>query len=432
MNLLEKMELFFDKNIILNKSNNIIYKLNKPIFKKCVLNVDQEYEGGCNNYHTIIKNNNYKLYYRAVKHDLWDDYENKIINKNARLGKDEEFSIAESDDGLIFNKKKCLTHLKENNFLKKENFCHNFYPYFNKNLNNYLGISGINKKNNGLFLFNSKDGIIWNKKNLVLNQTHILPGFNHLNHFDSHNSLFYNNYDNYYYIYLRDNQHKPFERRFVQYTKSKDLINFEKCKSIHILNKNIEQLHFYVFNAFLYNNYFIAIPTISSSIPTEKNSNMLLYSLDGENWNILNENFFNINNNNYCIVSNIVESLDNNELYFYLNLNSGFKNHHIDCYSIKKDRFCEINCKEDGYIETKLIELNNETIYVNFETFNNGWLEIDIIDKNKKQILKSKKLNGNKIYEKIIWDISNIIFKKDKYYLKFTLFNSSLFSFKYY
>ena len=52
--------------------------------------------------------------------------------------------------------------------------------------------------------------------------------------------------------------------------------------------------------------------------------------------------------------------------------------------------------------------------------------------KNVTPLLKSKKINGNKIYEKIVWDISNIIFKKDKYYLKFTLFNSSLFSFKYY
>ena len=55
MNLLDKIELFFDKNIILNKSNNIIYKLNKPTFKKCVLKVDQEYEGGRDNYYTIIK-----------------------------------------------------------------------------------------------------------------------------------------------------------------------------------------------------------------------------------------------------------------------------------------------------------------------------------------------------------------------------------------
>ena len=159
---------------------------------------------------------------------------------------------------------------------------------------------------------------------------------------------------------------------------------------------------------------------------------MLLYSLDGEKWTILDENFFNINDNLYTITSNIVESFDNTELYFYLDINTDFKNHHIDCYSIKKDRICEIICKENGYIETKLIELNNDNIYVNFETFNNGWLELDIIDKNKKQILKSKRLNGNKIYEKIEWDISNIIFKKDKYYLKFTLFNSSLFSFKYY
>ena len=432
MNLLDKIELFFDKNIILNKSNNIIYKLNKPTFKKCVLKVDQEYEGGRDNYYTIIKNNNYKLYYRAVKHDVWKDYENKIMSENARLGKDEEFSIAESDDGLNFNKKKCLSHLKENICLKNEKFCHNFYVYFNKNLNNYLGISGSNRVNKGLFLFNSNDGIIWKKKHLILNDSHILPGFNHTNHFDSHNSLFYNNFDNYYYIYCRDNQYKPFERRFVQYTKSKDLINFEKCKSINILNKNTGQLHFYVFNAFLYNNYFISIPTISSSIPTQKNSNMLLYSLDGEKWNILDENFFNINDNHYTITSNIVESFDNTELYFYLDINTDFKNHHIDCYSIKKDRICEIICKENGYIETKLIELNNDNIYVNFETFNNGWLELDIIDKNKKQISKSKRLNGNKIYEKIVWDLSNIIFKKDKYYLKFTLYNSLLFSFKYY
>ena len=62
----QKIELFFEQKIILNKSDNIKYIINKPKFKKKIFSITENYEGGGESYFTILENNNnHYLYYRG-------------------------------------------------------------------------------------------------------------------------------------------------------------------------------------------------------------------------------------------------------------------------------------------------------------------------------------------------------------------------------
>ena len=424
-------EIFFDKLIIKKKSNNIKFDINIPKFKQAVLKNDQSYEGAANGYYKIHKSNNkYQLWYRGVCKDPWEDIKKKKNNSTQSITPFEEICYTDSDDGLHFTHKECLTHKNENKIIKQENFCHNFFPYFDPKNKKYIAISGTGIFNNGLFLFESKDGIIWNKIKKIVKPEDILPGWRHRNHFDSHNSMVYNLHDGYYYLYIRDNQSKQ-HRRFIQFTKTKDFNTFSKMKNITIHEDDKEGI--YNFNVFMYpdSKYFIALPCISNhSDLTQKLSNKLLYSLDGENWHYFSKKFIHLSSS-YFIANNVVYSNDNIEMYIYLQNHWSSKNNCLDCYSIGKDRISKIICKDEGFIQTNLINLTNNNIIINYKCINeNGWIQLLLIDSKNNIFYESIKYKGNEHNKKIDWN-NSIDFKNNKYYIKFIMYDCNLYSFSY-
>ena len=123
-------EPIFNKNIIKEKSDNINFEINIPIFKKTVLKNNKPYEGSGNAYYKIIKNNNnYKLFYRGINKEIWN---NNIKIDTHKITNSEQLCLAESNDGLNFNKKICLSQQIKNKFMKTNNFCHNFFPFFDE------------------------------------------------------------------------------------------------------------------------------------------------------------------------------------------------------------------------------------------------------------------------------------------------------------
>jgi len=445
-------EIFFNKDIIKEQSENIIFNINIPKFKQTVLKVTKPYEGGGNSYYKVIKNNDgYKLFYRGLNyHDCYN-------GRTEDMQPYEKICLAESLDGLNFDKKICLSEKDGNHDLN--NFCHNFFPHFDgvfrkldpasslpgqafrgsaEITNQYIGISGTGKYNNGLFLFNSENGIDWVNQKKIVNPSDLLQHYCHDNHFDSHNSIVYNKFDGYYYIYIRDNL--P-HRRFIQFTKTKDFINFLPMKNITIRDDENEQL--YNFNVFMYPNsyYFIALPLVHHyNSKIEKTSTKILYSIDGENWVCLSKNFLCVENLEeleklYLFVNNIVESIDNTKLYFYVqnNLYSN-ENNCIDCFEIDKNRIGKISCldNKEGTILLDLIFLKNNIMNINYETFENGWIIIEIINSEYETILTSSKLTENELNKRVEWiDENKNNFDSNSYYIKFTIFNCNLYSFSY-
>lgn len=422
-------EIFFNKDIIKEKSENINFDINIPRFKQNVLKVTEQYEGGGNCYYKVIKNNNeYKLFYRGLK------YHNCRNSRTEDMKPFERICLAESLDGLNFINKICLSKKDGNKDLN--NFEHNFFPYFDEKNNQYIAISGTGIYNHGIYLFNSNDGINWTLKKKIIDPSNIIKRTGHLNHFDSHNSIVYNKFDEYYYIYIRDNIPG---KRYVQYIKTKDFINYTPSKHIKIKDDTGEGI--YNLNVFMYPNsyYFIALPLLSKNA-SDKISNQILYSIDGENWNYLSKNFYCVENVNelkklYFFVNNIVESLDNTKFFFYV-LNNYYSNENncIDCFEIDKDRISKISCLngEEGTILLDLIFLKSNIMNINYETFESGWIIIDILNSENETILTSSKLAGNELNKRVEWiDGDKNSLESNFYYLKFTMFNCNLYSFSY-
>ena len=82
------------------KSDDIYFKYNKPKLIKTVLKNDFPWEGECNGYYSIIKDNNniYKLYYRANKCSIRTGHEESTPYNL--------LCVALSVDGINFEKPK--------------------------------------------------------------------------------------------------------------------------------------------------------------------------------------------------------------------------------------------------------------------------------------------------------------------------------------
>lgn len=423
-------EPFLYKNIIKDKSDNIIYDINQPIFEKIVLEPDKSHEGASNGYYTImLVNNEYKLYYRSISLDTYKNAEKTEFYSTPEYTSYECFCLAVSNDGLNFKKKNYdiieYNNSFNNNILKHDLFCHNFFPYYIEFQNKYIGISGTRNYNGGLHLFESYNGINWICVKMILNENYLLEGWWHSNHFDTHNCIIYNKKDKYYYIYVRDNKQN---NRFIQYTKTEDFNIFAKCENIKITD--IDNLTIYSPGIFEYKNtnYFLSLPTIKGCDDFIKVTKILLVSVDGINWEKIN-NYPLFDESNRMIVSGMVESLDKKKLYIYTHENLYEKNNCIKCYSFEINRINKITSINHGFITTNLIKLINNIIYVNFGTFDNGYIIIEIYNQSNELILNSYKISGNEYNYFINWE-NNLDINEDCY-IKFNMYNAYLYSFSY-
>ena len=438
------VEPFLDINIIKEKSDNINIIFNKPTREKIVLSNTKEYEGECNGYYTILYDFEYKLYYRAVNHNVFKNAEKTEYYTSADLQPYECFCLATSKDGLNFEKNDLYTYnykgSTNNNILKFDNFCHNFFPYYVKDKNIYYGLSGTEVYNNGLYLFESCNGINWNIKKKIMEEKDLIPNWKHINHFDSLSNIVYNKNDNYYYIYVRDNKESY---RFVQYIKTNNFVEFTKSENI-IINKN-DIFEIYAQNIYNYpnSNYLISIPTTRHNHPKYdscyyfhdiKKADKMMVSKDGHNWKIITNNIFNNidNDNNTFSVNGMVQSVDNKKLYIYNHEDFGTSNNNIVCYSFEYNRLMNIYCDSDGHILTNPIYLDDYNITINCLTKENGYIVVYLINENNNVVMLSDEIYNNSIDYHIKWISPIDNFKKGYYNIKFRLINSHLFSFSYY
>ena len=408
---------FFENNIILEKSNNIYVDKGKNFLlsKKNVYKLTNNYDGYWNYYFSIYKINKYYiLFYRFIKnHD-----KNNHNNSN--------FAYSLSSNGIEF--------INQDIIIKNDVHAHNFYPYFFKN--KILGLGGTYKYSNGLDLFEYKNNSFKLRKKNIINKKNMLSTEWHPygNHFDSLNTINYHNKT--FYIHARYNTYER-PKRQAQLFKTKNLINLSKSKICCYKNKNnkVIKKSFYYPGVIEYKNtiYNLSIPTYfinhcnfycNSLFYTKKNDQLNFYEL--------NKLYL---NKNCSFVNGMVPNSKNTKYLIYVVNNYGNKNLNIDCFSIEKDRFKCISCKELGYFKTKINNnfsvkkiINN--FFVNFESFDEGYINIQIVDCNNKIIYKSNNINGNHLNYKIKF---NNIIKLNNYknlYFLFNISNSSIYSYK--
>ncbi len=419
-----KVEPFLHPSSIEKKTDNIVQTMLSPVLeKKSVLNVTEKHEGAGNGYYIILKyKNEYRMYYRAIAHDVWKNENKTEWFSTEELAPHECVCLATSTDGLNFVKGNYAN--SSNNIIKKDSSCHNFFPFYSDRDKKFYGLAGTNIFNKGLYLFISEDGYKWTHRKIV-DPKDILKGWRHHNHFDTLNCMIYNENEDLFYLYLRHNDPNI---RLIQYTTTKDLKTLSPFKLLNI--KDEGKTNYYTPGIHNYPNsdYYIALPTIAVDWNIKKNCSKLMVSNNGKDWLFVNNNFF--NSSNKMDVNGVVSSVDNKKLYFYTHENAKDRDNRIDCYSIGKDRLQKLYCTENGEIIVKKKLISNK-LKINFETYDNGFIQVFIKCNCSSILCISKKLIGNQTEHEIEWHIEKNIEEIMECNIIFILNNASLFSFYY-
>lgn len=435
-NISFECEPFLCRDIIKEKSDNILFTVLKPKFEKVVLTQTEYHEGLSNAYYTIIKvNDKFLMYYRGLDHDTYMNKSKTSYYSTEYLQPYEHLCLAESDDGLNFVKnnfnKVMYKKRNDNNILMHNNFCHNFFPYYDKKQNKFIGISGTGFYNNGIYLFESINGIDWIQQNRIVSSNDILSNWCHNNHFDSHNNIIYNKTDDNYYLFVRHNNRNY---RSVQIFRTQNLKNVSSPKEIEVENFNMNN-QIYSPCVFEYPNsrYILSMPSTGSD--KYKNCDSLLVSSNFEKWKAITNQLFegNFTKDRMC-VNGLVISNDNLKMYLYVNENCFEENHNISCYSFEINRIQQIKCVDNGFISI-ICNLKNSNLILNYETFDdNGYICVEIFDNMTNELLlQSYKMLGN-VYEKnVVWEyIKNDLKLDGEYKIRFNMNNCNLYSMKYY
>ena len=128
-------------------------------------------------------------------------------------------------------------------------------------------------------------------------------------------------------------------------------------------------------------------------------------------------------------INGIIISPTNDKMYIYTHDNACLENNSVQCYSFLLNRIHIITCLGNGFIETDFFNLIDKQLWLNFESFDNGYINVQLYDDNNKFIITSLNFSGNEFDYLVLWnDIINI---NGNYKIRFNLYNCNLYSFAY-
>uniref|UniRef100_A0A6C0H136 Glycosyl hydrolase family 32 N-terminal domain-containing protein n=1 Tax=viral metagenome TaxID=1070528 RepID=A0A6C0H136_9ZZZZ len=354
-------------------------------FDNIILDINYELKLGKANHNFRLFNFNNKLYgiggmglfdanYKNFKDSTNDLYLN--YNKDESISLIEDSSLNKNIGSKILNPKVICPY-----------YANGLHLFLFNDINNKIYI----KENNELpivsSIMNGRHDGHWG----YCNHTDIEASKGGISLFDSSTSILFNYNDNKYYLYQRANL--GLGVRFIQYTTSNNLIDWSDFNLINI-NPKIDFFQ----NNYYYNNFF-SIKDIDIYIglfPHSKKNGMgyydidnkeyleLYYSKDCINWNYIGVLLEFEYHNKFLILGEPI--IKNNKYYFYA---SDHKCRSINVYSIEKNRFSSAYTIENdkiSKINLKLIKLNEPLIKINFKTYSNGFIKIQLLNNNKEII----------------------------------------------
>ncbi len=443
-----------NKQIISSNYNNLYINYGNISNGSIVLNlretdIEKEYFKTGQYSHIIKHNNNYKLYYRINRqpnffsadsvHFLsviaYAEYiNNKFIKSNLNIHNNINNGILDnqgaSHNFYVFidknNKLKAIggicvgPHKYSKNKTKLKLYKYNNNICFNRWYKNiYDPYVNMKEKLNGLYLFESDNGIKWElveQKPIFHSLIKSLYINNEVIDFDTQPQIIYHN--NKYILYTRANIKNGV--RNIIYSLSTDLLNWTEPKYINYdfkFDLNHDNLYYIGIYKYPNSQYLIAFPSYFYSTQLRKNEVnksciYILLSIDGINWFKIREIF----NHDKIMYKYNIAGFYNNELFIHKNVHTF--NNYINKYIIREDSLCYLtsnNNKINFFSLQKKYYFNK--LFLNFETFENGYVII-FLDNN----IFSHKLIGNYTNLKI-FDID-----KFDYNINIEICNSNLYS----
>lgn len=377
---------FLDFIHIEEKSNNLKIKYEELKEDKIVFNSPKN-----STYYSIIKNNNeMKLYHRFqtnhnVKVTLYNyEFTNVAIYDNNK----EEFI----NDKTIF---------------KKNGISHNFYALDKKIDNNYIGIGGVYSivlpsSERTMNLFSSTDGLNWVLKKKLFSPKDSLKQ-NYSTHFDSLNTLLYDNYEKEYRLYARYN--KIGGVRLSQVITSKNLIDWDNFK-LCSFDKNEHNI--YIANVIQYPNSFLFLSLTNIKGNTCIPFSEISLSYNGVIFKVKKDNI--LNDKKYYRTIPFINIINNN-FYLYFDF---YNENKVMSYKLRKDGFSSIMTTSDieEYLLFKKLLLYDKNIIINYKTFDDGYIKIILYDINNNIIDTTENMHGDFVDLLVKWkndfEIDNI------------------------
>ncbi|MCP3690625.1 MAG: hypothetical protein GY917_00410, partial [Planctomycetaceae bacterium] len=159
-----RRELFVDDFLVAQTRGKVEFELHHPVAREQVITHTEPWEGTSSGYHTVLQDGDtYRLYYRGSNFDL--------VNNQLRRTNPETTCYAESSDGIHWEKPNLglFEHegVKQTNIIWRGPGSHNFSPFIDHRpgcpRDERLKAFGGLKRDGGMLLFQSADGIHWKK-----------------------------------------------------------------------------------------------------------------------------------------------------------------------------------------------------------------------------------------------------------------------------
>lgn len=439
-----RAELFIDDALI-SELDNAQLRLNKPIRKEIILEMNEPWEGpGSGVYNTVFSDGKkYHMYYRAISPE----------NSRGDIGESQFLCYAQSTDGIkwvkpdlrLFN----YNGSTNNNILMGGIECHNFSPWIDTNPDcsvdeKYKAVSG-KLEIGGLFAFKSADGFNWVK----MKETPIITD----GAFDSHNIWFWDTNSSVYRCYFRYwSEGKYVGIRGIQSSTSADFYNWTESVN-NEYNGNVPMEHFYTSAVTLCpgaEHHYLSFPMRFS--PDRKkwddyphigvSDAIFMSSRDGVNFDrTFMEAWItpDIDPRNWTQRSNmpsagILETSDE-EFSLYVSEHYCWEDSRIRRYSVRRHGFGSVYADyKGGQLTTNPVIFEGDSLYINYATSAVGGIRVSIIDTQTNKTIDGFSFDdcgiiyGNELKKKVPWNNSLSHLQGKPIKLVFELTDADLFS----
>jgi len=438
-----RLELFADDFLIESISEQVTRRVHQPEPKDVVFTADASWEGNTSGYYTVFRDGDMvKMIYRG-----WAHQPDKIVKQLHR-----EFACyAESKDGLTFTKPELGLHewegSKANNIILDDNSTHNFAAFKDSNPNcppeaRYKGIGG-EKKEGGLFVYQSADGIHWKK---IKEEAVISDGA-----FDSQNIAFWDEHAKVYRAYYRifseggteGGEWKPKGVRAIRTSTSTDYVNWKPGTDL-TYPKGTPSQHLYTNAVQTYlraPHLLIGFPTRYLPVEGQRVEPVFMMSRDGVRFTRYNEPVIpesapadRAGNRSNYMTWGIVElpsepgklSVYATEAYY------GPVPGRVRRFVYRTDGFVSLRAgKRNGHVTTKSLRFGKGDLTLNYAANAGGSLIVERLDREGKVVAKSKPLTGDSISEKVEWASGEPFQEDGTGSFRFYLVKADLYSMKF-
>lgn len=443
VNVGNRLELFADDYLVKSLSGEIKRKVHQPEPKDVVFTADESWEGNTSGYYSVFRDDDrIKLYYRG-----WAHKPEKIVKALHR-----EFAcFAESRDGLRFTRPELGLHEwegnKANNIILDDNSTHNFAVFKDTHPDcppaaRYKGIGG-EKKDGGLFVYQSADGVHWKK---IKDEPVITDGA-----FDSQNIAFYDNHTGVYRAYYRifseggtdGGEWKPKGVRAIRTSTSSDFVNWNPGKDLTYPPETPEQ-HLYTNAVLPYQrapHILIGFPTRYLPDEGQRVEPVFMMSRDGVHFTRYNEAVIPEsapadragNRSNYMTWGLVQLSSEPGKLSVYATeAYYGPVPGRVRRFVYRTDGFVSFRAGEnEGTILTKPLKFTGQNLVLNYSATKGGSLVVERLDSSGKIDAISNPLSGDSIAEPVIWNNDSHLPTEGIITLRFRLKNADLYSLRF-